>query len=65
VLVRNKAAPWRYVQFLDEATDRLLLRKVGGGYVFVHRLMLDYVADLPKGEATEVMPRVADVSATH
>jgi DNA polymerase III delta prime subunit len=49
LLVRNKAAPWKYVRFLDEASDRLLLRKVGGGYVFVHRLLLDYFADLPNG----------------
>jgi hypothetical protein len=65
LLVRNKAAPWRYVEFLDEATDRLLLRKVGGGYVFVHRLLLDYFADLQAGEATEITPRTADVSPAH
>jgi hypothetical protein len=46
LLVRNRAAPWKYVSFLDEATDRLFLRKIGGGYVFVHRLLLDYFADL-------------------
>jgi hypothetical protein len=65
LLVRNKAAPWRYVEFLDEATDRLLLRKVGGGYVFVHRLLLDYFADLQKGEVAEMTPRTADVSPAH
>jgi hypothetical protein len=46
LLVRNRAAPWKYVSFLDEATDRLFLRKIGGGYVFVHRLLLEYFADL-------------------
>jgi hypothetical protein len=25
---------------------RLLLRKVGGGYIFVHRLLLEYFASL-------------------
>jgi hypothetical protein len=34
-----------YVRFLNEAADRTLLRKVGGGYIFVHRLLLDYFAD--------------------
>jgi hypothetical protein len=62
LLVRNKAAPWRYVEFLDEATDRLLLRKVGGGYVFVHRLLLDYFADLQQDNASEMTPRTASVS---
>jgi DNA polymerase III delta prime subunit len=65
LLVRNRAAPWRYIEFLNEATDRLLLRKVGGGYVFVHRLLLDYFADLQKGEAAEMTPRTADVSPAH
>jgi hypothetical protein len=59
LLVRNRTAPWRYVQFLDEAADRLLLRKVGGGYVFVHRLLLDHFADLPQGEAAEMASRTA------
>ncbi len=38
--------PWNLVQFLDEATDCILLRRVGGGYSFVHRLILDYFASL-------------------
>jgi hypothetical protein len=34
---------------------RLLLRKVGGGYIFVHRLLLEYFASLdtaPQPEST-------------
>lgn len=38
--------PWNLIAFLDEAADRLLLRKVGGGYIFVHRLLLEYFASL-------------------
>jgi DNA polymerase III delta prime subunit len=40
--------PWNVVAFVDQATERLLLRKVGGGYIFVHRLLLDYFADLER-----------------
>jgi DNA polymerase III delta prime subunit len=36
--------PWNLVGFLDEATERLLLRKVGGSYLFVHRLLRDVLA---------------------
>ncbi|HEY0755289.1 MAG TPA: hypothetical protein VGD98_15120, partial [Ktedonobacteraceae bacterium] len=36
--------PWKLVAFLDEATERLLLRKVGGSYLFVHRLLRDVLA---------------------
>jgi hypothetical protein len=37
---------WSLVPLLDEATHRILLRKVGGGYIFIHRLLLDYFAAL-------------------
>jgi hypothetical protein len=33
-----------YVDFLDYAAERLFLRKVGGGYIFLHRLLQDYFA---------------------
>src|SRR5262249_32598102 len=38
--------PWNIVPFLDEATERLLLRRVGIRYIFVHRLLLDYFTEL-------------------
>lgn len=37
--------PWSIVHFLDDATARILLRRVGGGYSFTHRLLLDFFAD--------------------
>ncbi len=46
ILWRREAIPWYYVQFLEEMTMRILLRRVGGGYSFTHRLLLDYFADL-------------------
>ena len=44
LLWRTGAVPWHYVPFLDYAAERILLRKVGGGYIFLHRLLLDYFA---------------------
>jgi hypothetical protein len=46
VLSRNGLLPWKLVSFLDYAAERIFLRKVGGGYVFVHRMLMDYFADL-------------------
>ena len=46
LLWRSRAAPWNYPRFLDYATERILLHKVGGGYIFIHRLLLDYFASL-------------------
>jgi adenylate kinase family enzyme len=37
-------APWNYASFLDYATERLFLQKVGGGYIFVHRMLLEHFA---------------------
>src|SRR5205823_6844074 len=31
-----KVIPWNYIRFLDYAAERILLHKVGGGYIFVH-----------------------------
>jgi len=44
--------PWQYARFLDYASECILLRKVGGGYIFMHRLLLDYFASLDKAEPT-------------
>lgn len=50
-LSQSGLLPWRLVAFLDEATERLLLRKVGGSYIFVHRLLRDTLATPdPSGE---------------
>lgn len=46
LLWRAGYMPLNYIQFLDYAADRILLRKVGGGYIFVHRLLLEYFASL-------------------
>ena len=43
-LIHNGSTPWNYVRFLDYAAERILLRKVGGGYVFLHRMLLEYFA---------------------
>ncbi len=46
LLWRSQAIPWNYPRFLDSAAECILLRKVGGGYIFVHRLLLEYFASL-------------------
>jgi hypothetical protein len=46
LLWRAGSMPWNYPRFLDSAAERILLRKVGGGYIFVHRLLLEYFASL-------------------
>jgi hypothetical protein len=54
--------PFNAVPFLEDATARILLRRVGDGYSFTHRLLLDYFADLqttspaPSSSAHRVQP---------
>ncbi|RZN41669.1 MAG: NACHT domain-containing protein [Methanosarcinales archaeon] len=50
MLWRNGSAPLNYVRFLDYAAEHVLLRKVGGGYIFMHRLLLEYFASLEPEE---------------
>jgi serine/threonine protein kinase len=44
ILYLNGNIPWNYAGFLNEATRRVLMQKVGGGYIFIHRLLLDHLA---------------------
>ncbi|MEA5465697.1 protein kinase domain-containing protein [Leptothoe sp. PORK10 BA2] len=46
ILTCSGAAPWNYSKFLDYATTRIFLQKVGGGYLFIHRLLLEHFASL-------------------
>jgi hypothetical protein len=42
--------PFKFIKFLDHCAKLILLRKVGGGYIFVHRMLLEYFAGLtPQG----------------
>jgi adenylate kinase family enzyme len=45
-LYRQGCIPWNYSHFLDYASERLFLQKVGGGYIFVHRMLLEYFAEM-------------------
>lgn len=44
MLYRMKYIPWNYARFLDYAAERLFLQKVGGGYIFIHRMLLEHFA---------------------
>ncbi len=44
-------APLNYVRFLDYATKLIFLRKVGGGYIFIHRMLMEHFAAMRKEES--------------
>lgn len=45
LLSQQKRIPWNYAQFLNDCADRILLKKVGGNYIFVHRLLQEHFAN--------------------
>jgi len=49
MLYRRELMPWNYAKFLRYCCDRLFLQKVGGGYIFIHRLLLEHFASLREG----------------
>jgi energy-coupling factor transporter ATP-binding protein EcfA2 len=44
ILYKKDRIPWNYARFLDYASERLLMKKVGGGYVFYHRMLMEHFA---------------------
>jgi hypothetical protein len=46
ILWWKEYTPLNFVKFLDQCARLTFLKKVGGGYIFIHRMLLDYFADL-------------------
>jgi hypothetical protein len=46
LLVIQGHTPSHYDRFLNYVVDRILLQRVGGGYRFIHRLLLDHFAKI-------------------
>jgi hypothetical protein len=46
ILWLNGYTPFKFIKFLDNCDKLILLKKVGGGYIFIHRMLLEYFADL-------------------
>lgn len=59
LLAREGALPSPFkdqslIAYLDAMKDRIFLRRVGGGWVFIHRTLLDYFASLHPAAAPEL-----------
>ena len=44
IIDRKGHIPWNYARFLDYASEHLLMKKVGGGYIFYHRMLMEHFA---------------------
>jgi eukaryotic-like serine/threonine-protein kinase len=50
ILAWRGYAPLNYVRFLDYAAKLIFLRKVGGGYIFIHRMFMEHFAAIKKNK---------------
>jgi hypothetical protein len=41
ILWINRYTPFNFIKFLDHCAKLILLKKVGGGYIFIHRMLLE------------------------
>ena len=57
-LARQRLLPMRVGQFLSHAVHLVLMRRAGGTYLFLHRLVLDYFADLTDGDMASLVEQV-------
>ena len=44
ILWWNRRAPWNYARFLNFSTRQMLLQRVGGRYLFMHRSFMEHLA---------------------
>jgi hypothetical protein len=64
LLWRAGSMPLNYPRFLDYASERVLLYKVCGGYMFTHRMLLDYFTSLhTMPTLTDLTGQIQDTSA--
>lgn len=54
LLAAAGALPWDLRRLLDAGANRLILRRVGGGYEFIHRLLAEHLARLGDAELERV-----------
>jgi hypothetical protein len=49
ILYFTGCIPLNYIHFLNWASDKLFLQKVGGGYIFIHRSLMEHFAEMENG----------------
>lgn len=62
VLWRNGRLPWRWRFFFNTMTSLQIMRRVGDGYIFIHRYLLESLAN--RDEIIILFSRLADFSHT-
>ena len=45
ILWKKGYTPHKFIKFLDHCARLIFLKKVGGGYMFIHRMLLEHFAE--------------------
>jgi DNA polymerase III delta prime subunit len=65
LLSRFNLLPWKVELFLDEAVERLLLHKAGNSYIFIHKLLLEYLATQEEYKEDSFLSLEVDLGAVY
>jgi DNA polymerase III delta prime subunit len=57
LIASRKILPWKLEKFLDYAVSHSLLRKIGGGYIFIHPLMRKHFAERKERNSSVGIPK--------
>ena len=55
ILWLNGYIPWNYARFLNYATERLFLQRVGGRYRFIHALLREHFAQMHRDGELQII----------
>jgi len=55
-LARTDTLPHRLEPFLEQMSNLALVQRVGGGYMFLHRLLLEHFADRRRSQSDQPHP---------
>ncbi|MEZ4707868.1 MAG: hypothetical protein R3A44_11705 [Caldilineaceae bacterium] len=55
--------PFNLARFLNYCHERIFLRKVGGGYIFIHRMLMEHFASLTDDDIERIARSVEERKA--
>jgi hypothetical protein len=42
----NGKMPWNYTRFMQYAIQQVFMHKVGDGYIYIHKLLMEHFAEM-------------------
>jgi len=54
ILYFKQYLPWNISRFLDHCVELILLRRVGGSYIFPHRLLMEHFEEINERDAVAI-----------